>query len=591
MRFNGATNYDYYTLASHLCISNHQKEVCDDFVSNYHNIFNNDEGYLSREFLNIIDKHQEYFRTFINNNRDYEIDYFGFKTLERAYLMKYDGKICERIQHLWLRVAIQIHNEDLEKIKTTYEALSQKYFIHATPTLFNSGTKRPQLSSCYLIAMEDDSIDGIFNTLHDCASISKWAGGIGLHLHNIRGKNTKIVGTNGTSNGIVPMLKVFNNTARYVDQCVIPETYIYTVEGPKQIQYVKTNEDHIYNELGKTEVIQNVLEHTYTGSMLKINTVHNLDDLCITPEHPVFSILNIPNQFDYQSIKNQIDRNLLVIDYNEAKELNTKSMIGYVVPNHFIDNGSITIDDCYMYGLMIGGINMSNKETSCKFEFDTISHESQLGFVKTYLNSHYINYSINSKSDNKVEIIWSRGVDFKFKYVDLYNNLDKKCITTKYLNLPLKKVNELIKGILTFSDINEEYIEFTTTSRELVEQMNMLFLKNSILCKSRRKQKNMIMKIPLVNTICDMLCLEHLKPIEAPYFKYGNNLFTRIDKISKSFYEGVVYDLQMKHEHNYMIHNGIVHNGGGKRSGSFAMYLEPWHSDIEAFLELRKKSW
>ena len=584
----GATNYDYYTLASHLCISNHQKEVCDDFVSNYHNIFNNDEGYLSREFLNIIDKHQEYFRTFINNNRDYEIDYFGFKTLERAYLMKYDGKICERIQHLWLRVAIQIHNEDLEKIKTTYEALSQKYFIHATPTLFNSGTKRPQLSSCYLIAMEDDSIDGIFNTLHDCASISKWAGGIGLHLHNIRGKNTKIVGTNGTSNGIVPMLKVFNNTARYVDQCVIPETYIYTVEGPKQIQYVKTNEDHIYNELGKTEVIQNVLEHTYTGSMLNIKTNNNLDELCITPEHPVFSILNIPNQFDHQTIKNQIDRNLLTIDYNEAKELNTKSMIGYVIPTHFIDNETITMDDCYMYGLMIGGINMNNKETSCRFVFDTISHERQLGFVKSYLNSHYINYVINIESENKVEIIWSRGVDFKFKYVDLHNNLNKKCITSKYLNLPLKKVNELIKGILTFGEINDDSINFTTKSRELVEQMNLLFLKNGVMTQTRRMNKNMYMKIPLINTICDMLCLDHLKPIETPFFKYGNNLFTRIENISKSFYKGVVYDLQMKHEHNYMIHNGIVHNGGGKRSGSFAMYLEPWHSDIEAFLELRK---
>ena len=138
--------------------------------------------------------------------------------LERAYLMRHNKVIYERIQHMWLRVAVQIHGEDLEKIKESYDALSQKYFIHATPTLFNSGTKRPQLSSCYLIGMENDSIDGIFNTLHDCASISKWAGGIGLHIHNIRAKGTSIIGTNGTSNGLVPMLRVFNNTARYVDQ-------------------------------------------------------------------------------------------------------------------------------------------------------------------------------------------------------------------------------------------------------------------------------------------------------------------------------------------------------------------------------------
>ena len=211
-------DYDYYTLGSYICISNHQKEVSDDIVKNYKKIFNNDEGYLNKKFYEIIVKHKDFFNDLIVNENDYLIDYFGYKTLERAYLMKSDDKIYERIQHLWLRVSIQIHGEDLEKVKETYISLSNKEFIHATPTLFNSGTKRPQLSSCYLLAMESDSIDGIFNTLHECASISKWAGGIGLHIHNIRATGSKIIGTNGVSNGIVPMLKVYNNTARYVDQ-------------------------------------------------------------------------------------------------------------------------------------------------------------------------------------------------------------------------------------------------------------------------------------------------------------------------------------------------------------------------------------
>ena len=154
----------------------------------------------------------------IDYNRDYLIDYFGFKTLERAYLLRVNGKLIERPQHMWMRVAVCIHLGNLEKIKTTYDLMSQKYFTHATPTLFNAGTPRPQLSSCYLIAMENDSITGIYNTLSDCAAISKWAGGIGLHIHNIRSQGSHIRGTNGTSNGIVPMLRVFNNTARYVDQ-------------------------------------------------------------------------------------------------------------------------------------------------------------------------------------------------------------------------------------------------------------------------------------------------------------------------------------------------------------------------------------
>ena len=156
-------------------------------------------------------------------DRDYLIDYFGFKTLERAYLFKVGDKIIERPQHMWMRVAIGIHGDlnnpnSLSLVKETYDLMSQKYFTHATPTLFNAGTPSPQLSSCYLIAMEDDSLDGIYNTLKDCAQISKYAGGIGLHIHNIRAKGTHIQGTNGSSNGLVPMLRVFNSTARYVDQ-------------------------------------------------------------------------------------------------------------------------------------------------------------------------------------------------------------------------------------------------------------------------------------------------------------------------------------------------------------------------------------
>ena len=212
-------HYDYYNLASYLVISNHQKKISynlQEYVSLIYEQEN--QNYISTEYYELVKKNQEKYENFIDHDRDYLIDYFGFKTLERAYLMKHNKKIVENIQYMWLRVAIQIHGNDFEKVKETYDCLSNKDFIHATPTLFNSGTKRPQLSSCFLIGMENDSINGIFNTLGDCASISKWAGGIGLHIHNIRSEGTKIMGTNGTSNGLVPMLRVFNNTARYVDQ-------------------------------------------------------------------------------------------------------------------------------------------------------------------------------------------------------------------------------------------------------------------------------------------------------------------------------------------------------------------------------------
>ncbi len=215
---------DYGKMASVLSISNLHKETTGNFLEvtrmlyNFKDIHDKPYPMVSEEYYNIVENNHEEIIKNIDYLRDYQFDYFGFKTLERAYLFKINGKIVERPQDMWMRVSIGIHGSNLEKVFETYHLLSNKYFTHATPTLFNAGTPRPQLSSCYLMAMEDDSIDGIYNTLKDCANISKYAGGIGLHVHNIRASGSHIRGTNGTSNGIIPMLRVFNNTARYVDQ-------------------------------------------------------------------------------------------------------------------------------------------------------------------------------------------------------------------------------------------------------------------------------------------------------------------------------------------------------------------------------------
>ena len=225
-----STNHpDYATLSARIIISNHQKNTDSYFnmvvnrLYNFKNIHGEVKPLVSKELFDFVSTYISEIEEMFDYSRDYLIDYFGFKTLERAYLFRVDNKIIERPQHMWMRVAIGIHGDlnnpnSLSLVKETYDLMSQKFFTHATPTLFNAGTPRPQMSSCYLIAMEDDSIDGIFNTLKDCAHISKWAGGIGLHIHNIRAKGSHIQGTNGTSNGLVPMLRVFNNTARYVDQ-------------------------------------------------------------------------------------------------------------------------------------------------------------------------------------------------------------------------------------------------------------------------------------------------------------------------------------------------------------------------------------
>lgn len=219
------THPDYAQLAARIAISNLHKNTNKSFsetmseMYNYVNPRTNQAApLLSDEVHEVIQKNAEFLNSHIIYNRDFNYDYFGFKTLERSYLLKINGKIVERPQHMLMRVSVGIHLDDLEAVIETYDLMSKKFFTHATPTLFNAGTPKPQMSSCFLLTMKDDSIDGIYDTLKNTAKISQSAGGIGLSIHNVRATGSYIRGTNGTSNGIVPMLRVFNDTARYVDQ-------------------------------------------------------------------------------------------------------------------------------------------------------------------------------------------------------------------------------------------------------------------------------------------------------------------------------------------------------------------------------------
>ena len=216
---------DYASLASRIAVSNLHKNTKKSFSAAMYDLYNyvnpkngKRSPLLAEDVFEIIMKHAEVLDSSIIYDRDFQFDYFGFKTLEKSYLLKVDGRIAERPQHMFMRVAIGIHRNDIEAAVETYNLMSERWFTHATPTLFNAGTPKPQMSSCFLLTMKEDSIEGIYDTLRSCAQISQSAGGIGLSIHNIRATGSYIRGTNGTSNGIIPMLRVFNDTARYVDQ-------------------------------------------------------------------------------------------------------------------------------------------------------------------------------------------------------------------------------------------------------------------------------------------------------------------------------------------------------------------------------------
>ena len=602
---------DYNTLAGRISISNHHKNTSSSFIDvmtqlyNYQDKHGKHSPIVSEDLFTIIRKYGEELEDLCDYSRDYLIDYFGFKTLDRAYLMKINKVTVERPQHMWLRVAIGIHYDNIQKIKETYEMMSLKYFTHATPTLFNAGTPHPQLSSCYLIAMENDSIEGIYNTLKDCALISKWAGGIGLHIHNVRASGSHIRGTNGSSNGIVPMLKVFNNTAKYVDQCVHPETIIYTTEGPKQIQHCSVGETSIYGLNGEKEVIQNVLEHSYEGEFLEIESMHSIFPLKITPQHPVYALRNQQKGLNYKVIQNRLDKNICNFEWVDAGELDESDMIIYPIPKNDVDIKSFSEDDCFMYGIILGDGYMCNDNDTGHVTIGSVNKIHLKEFMVNYFEEKLVDYKI-TVNDNTTRIRWNRTIHLPFRHNDFYDETKSKRIHHKWLNLPIAKSKYILKGLLETDGCNGKELVFDSTSLNLIESVRFICMKMGILTSGyirdrvgekhetsrgiiENKKVSYTLRIPKTKEICELMDIEYNEKTQFfKFLRYKDYLLSRIQKITKDEYKGVLYDLQMEKEHNYLLHNGLVHNGGGRRNGSFAIYLEPWHADIEMFLQMRK---
>ena len=604
------THPDYQILAGRIAISNLEKNTSPSFSETIQILYDNTDRHgkqcslISEELYQIVQKHKTKLNSVIKHKRNLNINYFGLKTLEKSYLFKVNGKIVERPQYMFMRVALGIHGNNIKEAIETYNGMSEQEFIHATPTLFNAGTKRPQLSSCFLLSMKDDSIEGIFSTLKDCALISKWAGGIGLHMHNVRAKNSMIRGTNGISNGLVPMLRVFNNTARYVDQCVHPDTLIYTTQGVMKIKDVIIGQTHIYNLKGGIEVIENVLEHPYEGNILKIKTKHSLESLIITPEHPVYVLQNQEKGLNYSVIKNRLKLGIVQLNWVETKNLKIDDMLVYSIPKYSVDISSITPEDCYMYGVILGDGCLNLKYMNGYVSLHTINKKHIRDWILDYFNTKVIKFREEVKG-NTTRIYWCKTVNLPFRYSDVYNTQGEKYCQSRWLNLPLEKSKYILKGLIDTDGSNLKELVFDSTSYHLIECVRFICLKLGLLtsgylrdrigeshitkydCVITNKKISWCLRIPRTIEICELLDLEY-KSHFFKFLRYQDYLLTRIETITEDTYEGTLYDLQMKEEHNYLLHQGLVHNGGGKRNGSIAAYLEPWHADIFDFLHLKK---
>jgi ribonucleoside-diphosphate reductase alpha chain len=587
----------YSLLAGRILVSNLHKKTTNHFVDKMIKI-QSVLGLLDEKWLVWIKKNKKEINAMIDYDRDFIFDYFGFKTLERAYLMKIKSEIIERPQDMFMRVASFLNQGNLENTKKTYDLMSQGFYTHATPTLFNSANRRSQLSSCFLLGT-DDSIEGITHTWDSVSKISKWGGGIGLHVSNIRGKDSMIRGTNGPSSGIIPMLKVYNEIARYINQCFTGDVKIYTEKGLIPIENIKPK-DKVYTKDGSLQEVKKVYCDNYEKEVLNIGVTHDYENIKVTPEHPFWVVKNQPPGTNFKLILNRLEKEIVKGDWVDAKDITKDDLIGIPIPKHSVDNPSLDDADCYMYGLMLGDghICKNEKKQECGLTLG-FKKEYPFEFTKKYLAQNGINYWINT-NDSTNQLRWSMSSKFKFVRSQLYDSNDEKNFDYNMLNLPIEKAKWIIKGVLdTDGSIGKE-IQLEMTSQNVIDGIKYILLRMGILVSgySRNRIGNIssyknieskkityMIRIPKAKEITDLLELE-----EGEYLKYVSHrgmLYTRIKEVTKEIINESVYDLEIMNNSNYLTQAGLVHNGG-KRKGSIAIYLEPWHSDILAFLDLKK---
>lgn len=592
-----AQHMDYGALAGRIVISNNHKNTNASFAETmrvlwqFRDCHDVHRPLISNELIAFVESNAAALDAMIDHQRDYLIDYFGFRTLERSYLTHIHGVIVERPQYMWMRVAVGIHatlpwdGEDvLANIRETYDCLSLKQYTHATPTLFNAGTPSPQLSSCFLLGIEEDSLDGIFNTLKKCAMLSKFSGGIGLHIHNVRAKNSHIQGTNGKSTGLIPMLRVFNDTARYVDQCVPGDTLLYTEEGLRRIDQCMAGHTRILNSEGRWETIQRVLEHSYHGDMLQITFAHKqLPPLHITPLHPIL-------------VYNQLTQ---TVTFEEAERLDPRvhSLAQPVLTEDPVSELSKhwTEEDAFLYGWMLvyGGVQGSMYTLTMPANVSSAIKQR----VREYLQGRCVQLTSVRDDETGVEHwCWSATLLLPIRAATMTNAVDPTLWTASK-----QVLREWLRGVYGCPVYTEDKQQVGAsclptslfmTNSEAVAILEYAWLRLGVAMPLdvAASDSNTIGWMPLVGDVHAVVANSSMSAVTDVVIANDKPYVLRpIVQIERTTgHECLLYDLQMQWVHDYNLRQGVVHNGGGKRQGSFAVYLEPWHPDVEMFLDLRK---
>ena len=462
--------------------------------------------------------------------------------------------------------------------------------------------------NCYLIGTED-SVEGIFETITDCAKISKWSGGIGVHISNIRANGSYIRKTAGHSDGILPMLKVYNDTARYINQCILPDVKVYSKFGIKRIDMV-TLDDKLLTSDGTYRKVNQIFINNKNEDTLEIFTKSSLIPLKCTKNHEIFRIQPKLPKTAYKTLKRQLEIGSIKREFVNSDEIKVNDYLGFPIPTYEKDIDNWSLDICRLYGLILGDGNITFSQTSARYQVTLNNTTKQLSkiFIIDLLNKLDIHYWIS----NECEICWTYNSNsiskIKIKQEDIYDdNMEKRCLP-EVLHLPYKKLAMVIKGMLESDGcLTDTGIYFVNTSLNLIESITFMLLRFKILTTVQiidkvgevmSKNKKGIdivarkiaynLRIPQVDTLKTYNIFDNYTiKSQKSYFEYDGILYSRVVSINEKKYNGKVYDFNMEDNHNYLTTSGLVHNSG-KRNGSFAVYLEPWHADVYDFIDAKK---
>ncbi len=563
----------------------------------------------------------------LDGERDRQFTYLGLQTLYDRYFIHHRGVRFELPQAFFMRVAMGLAINEVDRETRAiefYNLLSSFDFMSSTPTLFNSATLRPQLSSCYLTTVSDD-LDGIYGAIKDNALLSKFAGGLGNDWTRVRAMGAHIRGTNGKSQGVVPFLKVVNDTAVAVNQCFAAGTLVRTADGAKPIERVARG-DLVLGSRGEYREVRDRMAYNQTDPMVRIRVKHAIEPLEVTSGHPLWALRGVPLEQSNTRTLQWLEKGKVAPEWVEAGELQRGDYVAQAIPKEVVPAPGFSEDDARLYGILLGDGHLSKNGQQWGVSGNP-ARDAHLAFVRDYLSAHGIHYWETSRDDAYAQIHWAAGRGVRRDATtgriagageptlpimadDLYDSDHHKRISRRLSHLPRLQTLAMVRGLLeTDGGISRgKEIYFTNTSRSLVEGLRYQLLRLGVPCAGqfrvrsqshtgRRSDGSEIrfdgdvsaydLRIPAVSEIAEPLGCRPL--VKRNWLTYGGWIFSRVRAVNRIDPLPFVFDLKVDGDPSYMTTAALAHNGG-KRKGAVCAYLETWHKDIEEFLELRKNT-